>query len=133
VKSTGVADLTAGTPQTQIFQQVWARRQSPLRHYHTFMALLLLLPLLACLSLPAAAAPRVYETRGTIQSFGPERRFACIHHDTSPGYTEAMTMSFEAGQPEQLAPFHERQRASFPFSDEDGRRIIRSIQVAPEP
>lgn len=98
-----------------------------------FTMALLLPPMIACRALPAAAAPRVYETRGTIKSFGPDRRYANIHHDTIPGYMEAMTMSFEAGSPGQLAPFREGQRVEFSFSDEDGRRVIQSIRSATEP
>lgn len=104
-----------------------------MKRRNLFVAALLLPPMLACQALPAAAAPRVYETRGTIKSFGPDRHYANIRHDAIPGYMEAMTMSFEAGAPGQLAPFREGQQVAFSFSDEDGRRVIRSIRLATEP
>ncbi|MCS6900094.1 MAG: copper-binding protein [Myxococcales bacterium] len=84
--------------------------------------------MLACSPRPAASAPRIYETRGTIKSFGPNRAYATIHHDTIPGYMEAMTMSFEAREEGQLAPFEVGQRVSFSFSDEEGRRVILTIR-----
>lgn len=83
---------------------------------------------LACGPRPAASAPRVYETRGTIKSFGPNRSYANIFHDTIPGYMEAMTMSFEAKEEGQLAPFEVGQRVAFTFSDDDGRRILLTIR-----
>ena len=96
------------------------------------LALTLPLPaLVACTPRPAASAPRQYEARGTIRSFGPERLFANIAHDAIEGYMGAMTMSFEAGEPGQLAPFREGQRVAFSFTDDDGRRVLRSIR--PEP
>jgi Cu/Ag efflux protein CusF len=84
----------------------------------------------ACAPPQGASSPRVYESRGEIKSFGPERHYANIHHDAIPGYMDAMTMSFEAGEPGQLAPFKEGQRVSFSFSDSDGRRVL--LQIRPE-
>lgn len=95
---------------------------------------------LACGSPPApvaptpAASPSVYETRGTIKSFGPDRKYANIHHDTIPGYMEAMTMSFEAKEPGQLDPFKAGDRVAFSFSDDgEGRRVLLSIKLAATP
>lgn len=96
------------------------------------MAAILLPTGIACYPPSAAATPQIYETKGTIKSFGPERHYANIHHDAIPGYMEAMTMSFEAGEPGQLNPFREGQRVDFSFTDEDGRRVIRRIRLAEE-
>ncbi len=96
-------------------------------------ALALTLPLpgvVACTPRPAASAPRVYETRGTIRSFGPGRLFANIEHEAIDGYMAAMTMSFEAGEAGQLDAFREGQRVAFSFSDDDGRRVLRTIRDA---
>ena len=83
---------------------------------------------LACGPRPAASAPRVYETRGVLRSFGPDRAYANIHHETIPGYMEAMTMSFEAKEAGPRAPFEVGQRVAFSFSDEDGRRVLLTIR-----
>ncbi len=96
------------------------------------LALTLPLPVIvACAPRPAVSAPRAYEARGTIRSFGPDRLFANIAHEAIEGYMGAMTMSFEAGEAGQLAPFREGQRVVFAFTDDEGRRVLRSIR--PEP
>lgn len=86
------------------------------------------LSILAC-TRPAASAPASYTTRGTIKSFGPDRKYVNIFHDTIPGFMEAMTMSFEPGAPDQLDGLNEADRVEFSFVDnENGRRVIQSIK-----
>ncbi|MFO0659556.1 MAG: copper-binding protein [Polyangiaceae bacterium] len=78
---------------------------------------------------PAASAPTTYTTKGTIKSFGPDRKFVNIFHDTIPGFMEAMTMSFEPGSPDQLNSINEGDRIEFTFVDqENGRRVIQSLK-----
>jgi Cu/Ag efflux protein CusF len=86
------------------------------------------LSILAC-TRPAASAPASYSTRGTIKSFGPDRKYVNILHETIPGFMESMTMSFEPSAPGQLDGINESDRVEFSFIDnENGRRVIQSIK-----
>lgn len=96
------------------------------------LAIALALPLTAAvvaLPRPAASAPRIYEARGVIKSFGPERRYANIAHEAIAGYMDAMTMSFDAKEAGQLDPFKENDKVAFSFTDEDGKRTIVAIKL----
>ena len=79
---------------------------------------------------PAASA-KTYATRGTIKSFGPDKKFVNIAHEDIPGYMGAMTMSFEPSAPTQLDGLAANDKVSFSFSDDDGRRVLVSIAKAP--
>lgn len=74
----------------------------------------------------ARAAER-YTTRGTVRSFGKNRRYVNIAHEDIPGYMLAMTMSFEPADPAQLAALGEGDRVELTFTDDGGRRLIERI------
>ena len=75
-----------------------------------------------------ASATATYSARGVVRGFAPERRLVFIAHDAIPGYMDAMTMSFEAGSPDQLVGFAVGDRVTFSFvATDDGRRLLNSI------
>ena len=79
-----------------------------------------------------AASPSSYQTKGIIKSFGPDRKFVNIAHETIPGYMAAMTMSFEPGQSSQLDGLAAGDRVSFSFNaTDDGKRVIVVIKKDP--
>jgi protein SCO1/2 len=92
---------------------------------------------LACLPVAAAAlgarpttasATATYSSRGVVRGFAPERRLVFIAHETIPGYMDAMTMSFEARSPAQLAGLAVGDRVTFSFvATDDGRRLLNAI------
>ncbi len=74
----------------------------------------------------STAAER-YSTRGTVRSFGKNRRYVNIAHEDIPGYMLAMTMSFEPADPSQIAPLAEGDRVELTFVDDGRRRLIERI------
>lgn len=74
----------------------------------------------------ASAAER-YSTRGTVRSFGKNRRYVNIAHEDIPGYMLAMTMSFEPADPSQIAALAEGDRVELTFVDDGRRRLIERI------
>lgn len=80
---------------------------------------------------PQQAAAKTYDSKGTIKSFGPDKKFVNISHEAIPGYMAAMTMSFEPKTPAQLDGLAAGDKISFSFSDDEGRRVIASITKAP--
>ncbi len=75
----------------------------------------------------ARAAER-YTTRGTVRSFGKNRRYVNIAHEDIPGYMLAMTMSFEPSDPAQIAALVQGDRVELTFSDDGQRRLIELIR-----
>lgn len=74
----------------------------------------------------ALAAER-YTTRGTVRSFGKNRRYVNIAHEDIPGYMLAMTMSFEPADPSQIASLAEGDKVELTFVDDGHRRLIERI------
>jgi Cu/Ag efflux protein CusF len=77
------------------------------------------------------AATKTYDAKGTIKSFGPDKKFVNISHEAIPGYMAAMTMSFEPKAPTQLDGLAAGDKIAFTFSDDEGRRVIQTIAKAP--
>lgn len=75
-----------------------------------------------------ARGAETYSARGVVKSFGPDRKYVNIAHEKIPGYMEAMTMSFEPSNADQLAGVAQGDRVLFTFrAMDDGRRILQSI------
>ena len=92
----------------------------------------LLLALPACSKKSETTAKNTYQTRGVVKSFGPDKKFVNIAHETIPGYMAAMTMSFEPGSPTQLDGIAVGDKVSFSFSSSDeGKRVITSLKKEP--
>lgn len=82
----------------------------------------------AACSKPSPSAPVVREATGTIRGFGEGRKTVRIAHDEIPNYMRAMTMTFDAREPAQLAGLEEKDDVRFTFTDEpDGRYLLQSI------
>ena len=79
----------------------------------------------------AQSSAKTYATRGTIKSFGAERKLVNIAHEDIPGYMSAMTMSFEPSGPKQLDGFGVGDKVAFSFTDDDGRRVLVTFAKAP--
>ncbi len=78
-----------------------------------------------------AQAAQSYKARGVVQSIAKDRSSIEIAHEAIPGFMPAMTMSFEARSPDQLAGLHDKDRVDFSFSvTDDARRLIDSIRLA---
>ena len=77
------------------------------------------------------AQTKTYATRGTLKSFGPDKKFVNIAHEDIPGYMGAMTMSFEPSGPKQLEGFAVGDKVAFSFTDDDGRRVLVTLAKAP--
>jgi len=102
-----------------------------------------LLPLLTALAAGAASTAcskpadksegeaKIYSTRGTLKSFGPDRKYASIAHEDIPGYMSAMTMSFEPQSPTQLDGLNPGDKVEFSFKPEGGKHILTAIKKAP--
>ena len=77
-----------------------------------------------------ASRTETHAARGVVKGFGPDRKFVNIAHEKIDGYMEAMTMSFEARGPDQLAGITAGDKVSFVFTanDDDGRRVLTSIK-----
>lgn len=79
-------------------------------------------------SVAHACDAETHSTRGIVKSFGVDRKYVNIAHETIPGYMEAMTMSFEPRAADQLSSLAVGDRVAFTFTaTEDGRRILQSI------
>jgi Cu(I)/Ag(I) efflux system periplasmic protein CusF len=90
------------------------------------------LSLAGCSKKPDSGAKNTYQTRGVVKSFGPDKKFVNIAHETIPGYMAAMTMSFEPGTPTQLDGIAAGDKVSFSFSSsDDGKRVITAIKKEP--
>lgn len=79
----------------------------------------------------AATQAQTYSTKGTIKSFGPDRKYASIAHENIPGYMAAMTMSFESGSPTMLDGLNAGEKVSFSFKVEGGKHILTAIKKEP--
>lgn len=79
----------------------------------------------------AASTEKTYSTKGTIKSFGPERKFASIAHENIPGYMAAMTMSFEGDTPARFEGLAAGDKVSFTFKVESGKHIVTAIKKEP--
>jgi protein SCO1/2 len=98
------------------------------------------LAVLLCAAPPAVAAARgsgdatrvregTYSATGVIKSFGPDRAFVRIAHDTIPGFMEAMTMPFRARAAEQLAGLSVGDAVRFRFAVQtDGACVLEAIE-----
>lgn len=76
---------------------------------------------------------KVYATRGTLRSFGPDRAFVNIAHEDIPGFMKAMTMSFEPDGRNQLDGLAVGDVVAFAFeARDDGRYVLRWIRREPE-
>jgi Cu/Ag efflux protein CusF len=76
----------------------------------------------------SASEPQVYSTHGVVKSFGPNRAYVNIAHETIPGYMMAMTMSFEPRKDDQLAGIDVGARVAFTFTaTDDGKRLLDRI------
>ena len=83
----------------------------------------------APLEVAPAYAAKSYAARGVVQAIATDRASITIAHDAIPGFMPAMTMSFEARSPDQLAELHEGDRVNFSFTvTDDARRLIDSIR-----
>jgi len=97
------------------------------------LAMVLLAAHLACTRTASQVAGKttsaeVHTTEGTIESFGEDRRFVKIHHQTIVGYMQEMTMPFE-GDPAVLQTLAVGDRVVFTFEErEDGRRVLVEIR-----
>jgi Cu/Ag efflux protein CusF len=82
----------------------------------------------ARLEVAIARAAQSYAATGIIQSIARDRSSLTIAHEAIVGFMPAMTMSFEARSPVQLANVHEKDRVSFTFTvTDDARRVIDTI------
>ena len=77
------------------------------------------------------AEAKTYSTKGTIKTFGPDRKYASIAHENIPGYMAAMTMSFEPQTPSQLDGLNPGDKVEFSFKVEGSKHVITSIKKAP--
>lgn len=75
---------------------------------------------------PAWAA-ETYRTKGTVQSFGKDRKYVNIAHEDIPGYMMAMTMSFDPRSPSQLDGLNPGDKVKVTFTVEGNKRWIDSI------
>jgi protein SCO1/2 len=87
----------------------------------------------ACSKSPAggssSAETQPYKTRGTVKSFGGDRKSVKIAHEDVPGYMKAMTMSFAVASPNELDGLHEGDAVDFSFTEQsDGRLLIQTIK-----
>lgn len=74
---------------------------------------------------------KTYSTKGTIKTFGPEKKYVSIAHENIPGYMAAMTMSFEPQTPAQLDGLNAGDKVEFTFKPDGGKHILTAIKKAP--
>ena len=78
---------------------------------------------------PIAQAEARYATAGRVVSIAPDLAAVSIAHDAIPGVMGAMTMSFSARAPSQLAGLAVGERVRFTFTvTDDGRRLLDSVR-----
>jgi Cu/Ag efflux protein CusF len=75
----------------------------------------------------SAAAPATYKTKGTVQSFGKDRKYVNIAHEDIPGYMMAMTMSFDPRSPSQLDGLNPGDKVKLTFTVDGNKRWIDAI------
>lgn len=75
----------------------------------------------------AVSAAEKYTTKGTVQSFGKDRKYVNIAHEDIPGYMMAMTMSFDPRSASQLDGFHPGDKVKVSFTVDGNKRWIDSI------
>ncbi|MCU0654117.1 MAG: copper-binding protein [Polyangiaceae bacterium] len=104
------------------------------------LSLLVVLPLAILPALgsgcskPAASSDseaKTYSTKGTIKTFGPDKKYASIAHENIPGYMSAMTMSFEPQTPSMLDGLNAGDKVEFTFKADGSKHIITAIKKAP--
>lgn len=78
-------------------------------------------------STPAHAAAETYKTKGTVQSFGKDRKYVNIAHEDIPGYMMAMTMSFDPRTASQLDGLKEGDKVNVTFTVDGNKRLIDAI------
>lgn len=74
-----------------------------------------------------AVAAESYKTKGTVQSFGKDRKYVNIAHEDIPGYMMAMTMSFDPRSPSQLDGLNAGDKVKLTFTVDGNKRWIDSI------
>ncbi|MCS6901568.1 MAG: copper-binding protein [Myxococcales bacterium] len=74
---------------------------------------------------------KIYSTRGTLKSFGPDKKYASIAHEDIPGYMSAMTMSFTPQNPAQFDGLNPGDKVEFSFKPEGGKHILTAIKKIP--
>ncbi len=79
-----------------------------------------------------ACGGATYSTRGVVKSFGKDRAYVNIAHERIAGYMEAMTMSFEPKDAEQLRSVEVGDQLAFTFTATDeGRRVLQAVTKVP--
>jgi Cu/Ag efflux protein CusF len=76
----------------------------------------------------SAVAAETYSARGVVKSFGKDRAYVNIAHEKIAGYMEAMTMSFDAKTPEQLAGLAAGDHVTFRFTVIGDKRVLDEIK-----
>ena len=107
------------------------RSPAGLAHRSLLIVALASSALLAASAAPAdaiACGSETYTTRGVVRSFGKDRSYVNIAHEKIPGYMEAMTMSFEPKDGDQLRGLEAGDAVTFAFTaTDDGRRVLQRI------
>lgn len=75
----------------------------------------------------SVSAAEKYTTKGTVQSFGKDRKYVNIAHEDIPGYMMAMTMSFDPRSASQLDGLAPGDKVKVSFTVEGNKRWIDSI------
>lgn len=81
------------------------------------------------LEVASARAAQSYSARGVVKSVAADGTSITIAHEAIPGFMPAMTMSFEARSPDQLAGLKAGDCVTFSFTvTDDARRLLDSIR-----
>ena len=75
----------------------------------------------------SVSAATQYTTKGTVQSFGKDRKYVNIAHEDIPGYMMAMTMSFDPRSASQLDGLNPGDKVRIAFTVDGNKRWIDSI------